>query len=281
MKTTQTALVGLVASSIVGIAHNAHAASTRLISLSTGAPVAGQRSGGASWLFTNSDTSGADTITIRVLNTMAANATSGPNDLSGMFWTFTGLSALDMHTGSGNQSTSDFASVGTDNGGIHNPDDGGLNAKQMWGFHDPSVSWSGPNGALQGLGAAGLGGLFAGNNGAMQGGASENQLNGPDGTIIWNAVAEHGNAGNDPSDQQFLGWVEFVFNVSDSYFGSMNLATANIGISNASIQWDTTGSSSDNQLLIVPLPPGAYAGLGTLAGLAGISYFRRQKQAAV
>jgi hypothetical protein len=220
----------------------------------------------ASASFTLNDT--ANTLSILIQNTIpntATNNAAGGTDLSAIFWTFTNAPSMDATSGNATLASTSHGTILSSEG---------WTVQQMWGFHDPNTAWSAPHSARQGISAAGLG-IFS-NSDLF---ASGTPLNGFDGTI----VSPTGNPHSGKPHQQYRSFVQFTFNMSSSFFAG---GIHNIGLSNASAQFDTvlTGANVDLSLpppppTPVPLPPAAMAGLSTLAGVVGLSILRRRRLA--
>lgn len=222
------------------------------VTLTFAGSIASGHASQATFTFDNS----ANTVTIRIANTMtSAFDSAGARDLSAVFWDFSGtgtLSAVYNNTPV-NGGTWDATNVTSTNGGnVNNPN--GYNAEQLWAFRN-DLSGA-PGGADYGLSAAGLG-LFGPTN-MLQSGGPHPQPNGPDGTII----SPTGDPFNGGSRPQFRSFVEFVFNVDHDFFPSDLSA---INVTNVRSQFNT-GLNPDEQveMVLVPLPPAAWAGIGCL-----------------
>lgn len=215
----------------------------------------------------------ADTVTIRIANTMApAFDSTGARDLAALFWSFTNTGTLGVtydHApipNGPNANTWDATNVTSTNGGnVH----GAYNAEQLWGFRN-NLSGA-PGNVPYGLSASGLG-LFDPAD-MLQSGGPHPQPAGPDGTII----SPTGNP-FDSSRPQFRTFVQFVFGVNHNFF-PQDLNT--IGVNDLRVQFNT-GLNSDEQvpLTVVPLPPAAWSGIGCL-GVGTLAYWRRRSRNSV
>jgi len=112
-----------------------------------------------------------------------------------------------------------------------------------------------------------LGGSFGGTFGTLSSASETTAIQ----YAIWSEEGERtlGNTAEDALANQLIAW------------GSTAAATS-IDISDVGVLqlFNLDGSRAQDQLALVPLPPAAWAGLSTLAGIAGLSVVRRRKHTA-
>jgi hypothetical protein len=236
------------------------------VTLTYAGSIASGHAAQATFTFDNS----TNTVRVRIANTMSpAHDSAGARDLSALFWNFSGAGTLGVTYNNTpvpngpNANTWDATNVTSTTGGdVNNPS--GYNAEQLWAFRN-GLSGA-PGGASYGLSAAGLG-LF-GPADMLQSGGPPPQPAGPDGAII----SPTGNPFNGGSRPQFRSFVEFEFGVDHSFFPQ---DLASIGVNSIRAQFNTSINPNEQvQMMLVPLPPAAWAGLGCL-GIAAIGARRR------
>ncbi len=88
-------------------------------------------------------------------------------------------------------------------------------------------------------------------------------------------------------DNTFGNYSNYAGGAGDDTLAEKLFAWASNPLNNQGSLWDVRvlqlfnadGSNAQDMLTIVPLPPAAYAGMGTLAGVIGMGYIRRRRHA--
>lgn len=195
----------------------------------------------------------ANTVAVRIENTIGSSGNNlDSRALTGLFWNmsenslpWTGVTATH--------------GVAVNNGSGYAP-------TQLWAFRGDLSSGATPFGTRFGLGAAGFG-VFAPADMLAPGGPHP-QPNGLDGGILSATGTTYTGQHQNP---MFRSFVEFVFTVNAAFFAG--------GIHNISINgvgWQFGSGFEEPGINVVPLPPGAWAGLACLAGIAGFGVLRRR-----